>query len=95
MNQNEILEAAKEADPFGEDGRLYSIAQLTPMTIQRFAAIIEKRTIERCDNEFHLCLSSDLEHGVKSLNEKAADEFKRKYPALHRYAAAIRKLGDE
>lgn len=29
-------------------------------------------------------LQSDLEHGVKWLNEEAAEEFERKYPALNR-----------
>ena len=31
--------------------------------------------------EWHSCVMSDLEHGVKCLNEKAADEWHKNYPA--------------
>ena len=79
MNHDEILQAAKDADPFGEDGRLYLIAQLTPMTLERFAAIIEKRTIERC--------------AVSA--EPNPDDGTLVYIIKQHSAAAIRKLGEQ
>ena len=42
MTTDEIIKLAHEADPFGEHGRLYQVAELTPETLIRFAeAIIE------------------------------------------------------
>ena len=85
MTNDEILQAAKDADPFGEDGRLYLIAQLTPMTLERFAAIIEKRTIERCVAECDYVSKNARPSTVSYAYKTGADEC----------AAAIRKLGEE
>lgn len=50
---------------------------------------------ERLDDEISDAIQSDLENGAKWLNELAADDFKRKYPAINailsRIAAAIRR----
>lgn len=40
MNGGDILRMAREADPFGVDGRLYAMSQLTPETLERFASLI-------------------------------------------------------
>jgi hypothetical protein len=48
MKQNEIIEMARQADPFGEHGRLYVMAQLTPETIEAFAKLVAEREREAC-----------------------------------------------
>ena len=57
------------------------------------AAVAQER--ERLDDEISDAIQSDLENGAKWLNELAADDFKRKYPAINailsRIAAAIRR----
>ena len=40
MTRDEIISLAREADPFGVDGRLYAMSQLTPETLERFAALV-------------------------------------------------------
>lgn len=40
MTSEHIIRMALEADPCGEDGRFYGIAQLTPETLERFAALV-------------------------------------------------------
>ncbi len=40
MTHDEIMAMAREADPFGDDGRLVSLAMLTPGTLERFAALV-------------------------------------------------------
>lgn len=40
MTRDEIIRMAREADPFGVEGRLYAMSQLTPETLERFAAIV-------------------------------------------------------
>jgi len=48
MTSDEIIELAKRADPAGEDGRLYSIAALTPETLARFASLVAAVEREAC-----------------------------------------------
>jgi hypothetical protein len=59
--------------------------------------MIQLRPYQRevIEDEYWQCLQSDLEHGVKSLNEKAADDFKRGYPALNKFAEWLRARGEK
>jgi len=47
MKQDEIIEMARQADPFGKHGRLYVMAQLTPETIEAFAKLVAAKERER------------------------------------------------
>ncbi len=40
MKEQDILRMAREADPFGENGRLCQMAELASGTLARFAAIV-------------------------------------------------------
>lgn len=48
MTIDEIIKLAREADPFGEHGRLYQVAELTPETLARFAALVAAFEREEC-----------------------------------------------
>ncbi len=50
MTHDEIMAMAREADPFGDDGRLVSLAMLTPGTLERFAALVAAAEREACAN---------------------------------------------
>ena len=52
MNRDDIIRMAREADPFGEDGRLYSLALLTPETLERFAALVAAAERQRLHDKF-------------------------------------------
>lgn len=45
---DEIIAMAREADPFGEDGRLFAMASVTPGTLERFAALVAAKEREAC-----------------------------------------------
>jgi len=49
MTIDEIIKLAREADPFGEHGRLYQVAELTPDTLARFAALVAAFEREECE----------------------------------------------
>lgn len=49
---------------------------------------------ERIDDEWHLRMQGVLEHGVKSLNRRAAAEFAEQYPDLWTFSDAIRARGE-
>lgn len=51
MTTDEIIKLAHEADPFGEHGRLYQVAELTPETLTRFAALVRNATLEEAAEE--------------------------------------------
>lgn len=74
MNNDEILQAAKEADACHDD------VCITPY-MYRFAAIIEKRTIERCA----VVCNSKLIPNITFAE----------HMAIKMCAAAIRKLGEQ
>jgi len=46
-------------------------------------------------DEWWMCVQSDLENGVKSLNERAAEKWKKEYPAIAGFAATIEARGKE
>ena len=62
MTTDDILRIAREADPFGDDGRLVSLARLTPLTLERFAALVAAQEREACAQ---VCL-----HYAKALDSR-------------------------
>ena len=48
LRHEELIAMAREADPFGDDGRLVSLVMLTPGTLERFAALVAAREREAC-----------------------------------------------
>ncbi len=48
MKREDIIRMAREADPFGVDGRLYAMSQLTSETLERFAALVAAAEREAC-----------------------------------------------
>jgi hypothetical protein len=82
MTKEEILRMAKAAgiepviDPI--EGVFFDCYQ---QELERFAALVAEKEREAIYDEWHSCVMSDLEHGVKCLNEKAAQEWNKNYPA--------------
>ena len=68
------------------------------MRVQMAAADLIKQEVqterEAIKDEFFMCLDSDLENGVKSLNEKAVDAFKKNYSALNGFCDWINERGE-
>ena len=81
MTNDEILQAAKEAGIPCEIGRPYEHKRTEFQRIERFADIIEKRTIERC------AVVCDVEWNGDS------DTYEYSI-AANDLAAAIRELGE-
>ena len=75
MTNDEILQAAKDA------GFNYAYASMWQDELEHLAAIIEKRTIERC---------TDVVYRKAALLGGPIDQ-----AYLHECAAAIRKLGEQ
>ena len=72
MTIDEIIKLAREADPFCEHGRLYQVAELTPETLARFAALVRNAVLEECASEFEgqytdSCPSTNISAAIRAL----------------------------
>ena len=54
-----------------------------------------KELIKKICDEWHFALLGDLEQGVAWMNEKASDEFAKKYPNLIKFGEFLSDLEDE
>ena len=48
MTNEQIIQWALEADPYGKLGKLYEMAELTPDTLRSFAALVAAATRDEC-----------------------------------------------
>lgn len=59
--------------------------------LDRFASLVRADAIaderEAISDEWSMCVQSDLEHGVKSLNEQAAKDWFKDYPEIAKFGA--------
>lgn len=61
--------------------------------LERFFHMAQAAEREAISNEWWMCVQSDLENGVKSLNEIAADKWKRDYPEVSKFGAWLEARG--
>ena len=98
MTRDDILRMAREAhhelvtqDYPGHAG------QLDPWTmrlLERFAALVTAVEREAIMDEWSACVQSDLENGVRWLNEQAAKKWQESYPAMAGFADKIYARGE-
>lgn len=74
-----IQEMAREA------GVIYSRDDYIPKGLKAFAALVREDELEAIKDEYWMSVQSDLEHGVKSLNERAAKQFQESMPELSKF----------
>jgi hypothetical protein len=74
-----VIEMAREAGLVG--GPVYARG------LERFAELVRADEREAIGDEWSMCVQSDLEHGVKSLNEQAAKDWFRNYPEIAKFGA--------
>ena len=78
-------EAGIELDLIDEDeGQIWYI---TTEGIKAFEALVRADEREQIEAEWSMCVQSDLEHGVKSLNEQAAKDWFKNYPEIAKFGA--------
>ena len=55
--------------------------------LERLAELVRADEREVITDEWSMCVQSDLEHGVKSLNEQAAKDWFKNYPEIAKFGA--------
>jgi CCR4-NOT transcriptional regulation complex NOT5 subunit len=97
MTREDIIRMAREAnilEPMGFDKP--NMAQWRDdivRELERFAALVRADERERIEDEWSMCVQSDLEHGVKSLNEQAAKDWFKNYPEIAKFGAWLAARG--
>lgn len=85
MTTDDIQRMAREADPFGDHGRLVSLAMLTPGTLGRFAELVAAAEREEC--------AKACEYRAMALDH-SGNQYVRDHAALD-CARSIRARGGE
>ena len=83
MTKEEIIEMAVKA------GNSYLFDAIQTDFLERFAALVAEKEREAIMDEWWMCVQSDLENGVKSLNERAAKKWHKEYPAIAGFSGFI------
>ena len=88
MNREDIIRIAHEShlDVYGLGTEYAKFAD----ALERFAALVAAAEREAIMDEWWMCVQSDLENGVKSLNERASEKWHKEYPAISGFGAFLR-----
>ena len=62
--------------------------------LKRFEALVRADEREQIEDEWSMCVQSDLEHGVKSLNEQATKDWFKNYPEIANFGAWLAARGN-
>jgi hypothetical protein len=100
MNREDIIRMAREAA--SEDGSIdrkdgknvVLYAAKTSRFLERIAALVAAAEREAIMDEWSACVQSDLENGVRWLNEQAAKKWQESYPAMAGFADKIYARGE-
>ena len=92
------LEMAKEAGfPFNKYGLLQGDDNGeidADKMFKAFEALARADEREAIKDEWWMCVQSDLENGVKSLNEQAATKWRKEYPEIAKFGAWLNERGE-
>lgn len=81
MDREQIIQWGRQTSALVQEQNADVKYLTTAEELMDFAKLVAAHEREAIFDEWHSCLMSDLEHGVKSLNEKAAEEWHKNYPA--------------
>ncbi len=63
--------------------------------LARFFHMAQAAEREAISDEWWMCVQSDLENGVKSLNEVATKKWQKEYPEISKFAAWLEARGNQ
>jgi hypothetical protein len=62
--------------------------------LEQLVALVRADEREQIEDEWSMCVQSDLEHGVKSLNEQAAKDWFKNYPEIAKFGTWLAARGN-
>lgn len=94
ISLNRIQEMAIETAAYGVHPSGEYIYSFYTEQLQAFARLVAEHEREEISNEWWSCYQSDLENGVKSLNEYEAKKFATTYPELAKFGSWLEARGN-
>ncbi len=94
MNRDDIIRMAREAGINVEQGFLLRFMGVED-DLERFFHMAQAAEREAISDEWWMCVQSDLENGVKSLNEAATEKWQKEYPEISKFAAWLEARGNQ
>jgi hypothetical protein len=92
MTQDEINQMVEQA---GFHGMLSIGVVMDSKQLEAFTNLVAAKERELIQDEYWMCVNSDLENGVKSLNEKAAERFIKYFPELSKFGSWLEARGEQ
>jgi hypothetical protein len=62
--------------------------------LEQLVALVRADEQEAIKDEWWMCVQSDLENGVKLLNEQAATNWRKEYPEIAKFGAWLNARGN-
>ena len=94
MNREELIRMAREAGfEIGSVTNAIYAPTSCETELERFAALVAAAEREQITDEWSMCVQSDLENGVKSLNEQAAKDWLKNYPEIAKFGEWLAARG--
>jgi len=94
MTQDEIIEMLRAScDKDRVDPEQNGFWVIVTEELERFAKLVAQHEREVISDEWWDCYQSDLENGVKSLNEYEAKKFAITYPELAKFGSWLEARG--
>jgi hypothetical protein len=92
----DTIEMALEAGFQLADKRLYVYDRdgVCQEEVERLVELARADEREVIKDEWWMCVQSDLENGVKSLNEQAATKWRKEYPEIAKFGAWLNERGE-
>ena len=90
----DTIEMAREA---GCDeihaAKILTGVHLNSHALERLVELARADEREAIKDEWWMCVQSDLENGVKSLNEQATAKWRKEYPEIAKFGAWLNERG--
>jgi transposase-like protein len=91
----DTIEMAREAGGKAQQNQNCDVEYLMPAdALKAFEALVRADEREAIKDEWWMCVQSDLENGVKSLNEQAAAKWRKEYPEIAKFGAWLNERGE-
>lgn len=91
MNREDIIRMAEESGlhifGLGLDRKKFYFF------VEQFFDMAQAAEREAISDEWWMCVQSDLENGVKSLNEVATEKWQKEYPEISKFGAWLEARG--
>jgi hypothetical protein len=89
----DTLEMAREAGVYRDCSWRYEMKDNSD-ALEHLVELARADEREAIKDEWWMCAQSDLENGVKSLNEQAATKWRKEYPEIAKFGAWLNERGE-